>query len=78
MIRKAAAVSAFALMLAACGGGEATPEEDGETSAGPQGEVRGGTITDAMLPIAQVQSQAPQRGGGDDSSEEEGEEDDAE
>ena len=44
---------ALALFLAACGD-DATPEE-GQAS----GEVLEGTISDAMLPLEQVRSQAP-------------------
>lgn len=66
MTRKFLGLSAAALMLAGCGGGDNAAESgDGEDS-GPQGEVRGGTISDAMLPVAMVQSQSPKRGGDSD------------
>ncbi|RDS78588.1 hypothetical protein DL238_07235 [Alteriqipengyuania lutimaris] len=68
------------MLLAACGGGDESVEENTSEDTGPQGEVRGGTISDAMLPIAMVQSQSPQRGGDSDGedSEEDEEADDAE
>ena len=76
MIRKIAIVPGIALMLAACGGGEEATEVDETENAGPQGDVRGGTISDAMLPVAMVESQSPKRGGGDDSGDEEEEDGD--
>ncbi|WP_010414775.1 hypothetical protein [Citromicrobium sp. JLT1363] len=77
MKRKAAAIPALALVLLACGGGEEKADPASDETVGPQGEVQGGTISDAMLPIATVRSQAPRRGG--DSDESAGEErDDAE
>lgn len=79
MSRTIAFVPAIALMLAACGDGEESAETDETENAGPQGEVRGGTISDAMLPIAMVESQSPQRGGGDeDAGSEDGDGGDAE
>ena len=61
-----AASIAAALLLSACGGSEEAPETEATADAGPQGEVRGGTISDAMLPLDSVKSQSPQRGGDDD------------
>ena len=78
---RATGLTALAMLLAACGGGDDPAEQDGGEDTGPQGEVRGGTISDAMLPVAMLQSQSPQRGGGDSDGEdsEDGEEaDDAE
>jgi len=59
----AASIAALAL-LSACGDSEEAPETEATADAGPQGEVRGGTISDAMLPLDSVKSQSPQRGGG--------------
>lgn len=61
-----AASIAAALLLSACGDSEEAPETEATADAGPQGEVRGGTISDAMLPLDSVKSQSPQRGGDDD------------
>ena len=55
-----------ALLLSACGDSEEAPETEATADAGPQGEVRGGTISDAMLSLDSVKSQSPQRGGDDD------------
>ena len=65
MIRPAIAIPAIALLLAACGSGEAPDAQEGE-NVGPQGQVYGGTISDAMLPVGEVKSQSPQRGDNDD------------
>ena len=59
-----ASLPALALILSACSKDEAA-EADTSENAGPQGEVRGGTISDAMLPTAEVKSQSPRRGGSD-------------
>tara|TARA_B100000678_G_scaffold282287_2_gene280999 strand:+ start:2252 stop:2509 length:258 start_codon:yes stop_codon:yes gene_type:complete len=69
MTRTTASLFPLALLLAACGGGEDAPEAEATEDAGPQGEVRGGTISDAMLPVGTLRSQSPQRGGDDDTSE---------
>lgn len=51
-------VPVLALVLAACGEEpEATMADD--TDGAAEGEVLGGTISDAMLPIDSVQSQSP-------------------
>jgi len=60
----AASIAALAL-LSACGESEEAPVADETENAGPQGEVRGGTISDAMLPLDTVRSQSPRRGGDD-------------
>ncbi|GAB5348217.1 hypothetical protein TMRO357_01151 [Alteriqipengyuania sp. 357] len=80
MTRTLIGLSAAALMLAGCGSSEETAKPEASEAAGPQGEVRGGSITDAMLPVAMVQSQSPQRGGEteDGDAEEDGEEDNGE
>ena len=84
MTRTLIGLSAAALMLAGCGSSDDTAQPAASEQAGPQGDVRGGSITDALLPVAMVQSQSPQRGGdqedGDtaESSGEVGEEGDAE
>ena len=64
MTRLAMTMPAVALLLCACGS-EKQPEPDDTEVVGPQGEVQGGTISDAMLPIGEVKSRSPQRGGGD-------------
>ena len=60
----AASIAALAL-LSACGDSEEAPETEATADAGPQGEVRGGTISDAMLPLDTVRAQSPRRGGDD-------------
>lgn len=67
MSRKFVIVPAMAALLAACGDSEEAPATQETQDAGPQGEVRGGTISDAMLPIGTVRSQSPQRGDDNDS-----------
>ena len=48
-----------AIMLSACGG-DAPPEEtEAEAERGAKGEVIGGTISDAMIPLDQLRSQSP-------------------
>ena len=74
MTRFALVLPAIALLLSACGG-EKAPEADATKEAGPQGQVYGGTISDAMLPLGELESQSPQRGGDD---EDDQKEDDAE
>ena len=73
MTRKLIGLSALTLLLAGCGGSDedVAPAETREGS-GPQGEVRGGSITDAMLPVAMVQSESPKRGEDDGDNEESG------
>lgn len=46
-------------LLAACGGD--TPASEGQAAgeAGPQGDVAGGTISDDMIPLAELKSQSP-------------------
>ena len=55
MIRVLAAVP-LALALAACGENTEQPADDTRSA---EGEVLGGTIDDAMLPLDTVQSQSP-------------------
>ena len=57
MTRTVLTATALALLLAACSDSEPAPAEQG--ASGAEGEVLGGTITDAMLPLDSVQSQAP-------------------
>ncbi len=68
------------LLLAACNDEPAVSTEDDGREA--SGEVLEGTISDAMLPVGEVRSQAPQRapdpvapasGGGDAAAAEDGE-----
>ena len=73
MTRYALVLPAFALLLSACGD-EKAPAADATKEAGPQGQVYGGTISDAMLPLGELESQSPQRGG----DEEDQKKDDAE
>lgn len=57
------------LALAACTD-EPAPAETSAADADAQGEVQGGTISDAMLPLDEVRSKSPplaREGGGDDS-----------
>lgn len=53
---RTAAILALALLAAACTENAAVPAEQGDTAAG---EVLGGTISDAMIPLEQLESQAP-------------------
>tara|TARA_R100001129_G_scaffold61807_2_gene42040 strand:+ start:111 stop:341 length:231 start_codon:yes stop_codon:yes gene_type:complete len=76
MTRFALALPVIALLLSACGD-EKTPDADATEEAGPQGQVYGGTISDAMLPIGEVKSQSPQRGDDEDKDDKK-EKDDAE
>jgi hypothetical protein len=50
-------VPAAALLLSACEGEPAGPVVDGNGTA--EGEVLGGTISDDMIPLEQLRSQAP-------------------
>lgn len=50
------AASALALALAACGDKAEQPADDTRSA---EGEVLGGTIDDAMLPLDTVKSQSP-------------------
>jgi len=77
MTRTALALPALALILCACSE-DAPAQADSSETAGPQGEVRGGTISDAMLPTAEVKSQSPRRGGDDTAGDDEAGGDDAE
>ena len=63
MIARAAASLAALALLAACGS-DAAPQQSAGGS-GAEGEVEGGTISDAMLPLESVTSQSPSRGGDD-------------
>ena len=50
---------AGAILLSACGD-DAPPEEtEAEAGRGAKGEVLGGTISDAMIPLDQLRSQSP-------------------
>ena len=77
-IMKIAPIAA-ALALVACSG-EAEPEEaegPGEQGGSVKGEVLGGSISDAMLPLDELRSQSPPlRAARSDSSGEEASEDD--
>lgn len=56
MAGKAMAVALATCLLAACGDDARRGENDDRTAAG---EVRGGTISDEMLPLDQLKSQSP-------------------
>ena len=59
IVRPLAILLPGAALLAACGGetpSEETPVEEGRDA---QGEVVGGTISDAMIPIDRLRSQSP-------------------
>ena len=47
------------LLLAACGGGGDEPQDGGGDGRTATGEVLEGSISDAMIPLDQVKSQAP-------------------
>lgn len=49
-------ILALALLAAACNEETAPPSEQGSAAAG---EVLGGEISDAMIPLGQLESQAP-------------------
>ncbi|RZV33793.1 MAG: hypothetical protein EX262_06120 [Sphingomonadaceae bacterium] len=59
----AAALGFATLMLAGCDGGseKVDPTEEG---AGAQGEILGGTISDAMIPVEELRSSSPPAGQG--------------
>ena len=54
-----AGTAASLLILAGC---DDDPQPEPTAGSGAAGEVQGGTISDAMLPIESVTSQAPSRG----------------
>ena len=53
---KRSAILALALCAAACSEDAARPAVEGDRAAG---EVLGGSISDAMIPLEQLESQAP-------------------
>ena len=55
-MNRAAPLAALMLLAAACTEEAGTTAERGGTAAG---EVQGGTISDAMIPLEQLDSQAP-------------------
>ena len=57
-MKRFAMIAAASLALAACSDDPA-PVEDSEENLDARGEVLGGTISDAMLPLDTVTSQAP-------------------
>ena len=58
MIRSLALVAIVALALTACGSDPAPAQQDGD-NRGAEGEVQGGTISDAMIPLDTLTSQSP-------------------
>ena len=71
MKRTSIALLALATPLAACGDDPA-PIADSTEDAGAQGEILGGTISDAMLPVDGLQSQSPSMASDDDDSDDGG------
>ncbi|MCH2487714.1 MAG: hypothetical protein MK010_08240 [Erythrobacter sp.] len=67
MMMRSSVSCVLLMMLAACGSDPApAPSDDGRQGA--EGEVRGGTISDDMLPLDTLRSQSPpQSGVGEDS-----------
>lgn len=53
---KRTAILALAVFVAACGNETGAPAEQGKAAAG---EVLPGSISDAMIPLEQIDSQAP-------------------
>lgn len=53
---KRTALAGLALLLAGCGDQTATPAEQGGAASG---EVLPGSVSDAMIPLEQLESQAP-------------------
>ena len=64
--------------LTACGDDSAPAAAGGEGAAGVAGDVQGGVISDDMLPLESVTSQAPARGGDGEDGGDDTESDDAE
>ena len=54
-------IAGLALPLAACGD-DPSPSAPTGSGSGAQGELLGGSISDEMLPLDQVRSQAPSMG----------------
>ena len=59
MLRTAILMILAAGTLAGCGDSAPTPAATDDASAGAKGEVIGGTISDAMLPLDRLRSQSP-------------------
>jgi len=57
-MRRLAIISVAMGMLAACGGDAEAPNNTSDNSQA-EGEVLGGSVSDAMLPLDQLQSQSP-------------------
>ena len=51
-------ILAAALLLGACGSGQDTARESGDAKEA-EGEVLGGSISDDMIPLGELQSQSP-------------------
>ncbi len=56
MMQRTVSTIVLTTALAACGSGDVPATADG---ADAQGEIRGGTISDAMLPLDQLKSESP-------------------
>ncbi|MDG5749216.1 hypothetical protein P8Q88_13625 [Qipengyuania sp. XHP0207] len=65
MIRSLTLAVPLAFALVACGDETAEPAGQGD-DRGARGEVLGGTISDDMIPLDQLQSQSPPLRGADD------------
>ncbi|GAA4050879.1 hypothetical protein [Parerythrobacter jejuensis] len=70
MIRRIVLLAALPLALAACGDDPVVEPAVEESGGDAQGDVRGGSISDAMLPLDSVESQSPTQGGDDEDGEE--------
>ncbi len=57
--RPAFCLVAGAIMLSACGSDAPSEETEAEAGRGAKGEVMGGTISDAMIPLDQLKSKSP-------------------
>lgn len=57
MIRPTVAMLAVTIALGACGAEPAAEEAD--TGVGAKGQVEGGTISDAMIPLDELKSRPP-------------------
>jgi hypothetical protein len=69
MTKRALLLASFTLMLAACEGDAGTSaEQKPADDRGADGEVLGGTVSDAMIPYEDLQSTSPTAGGGSSSS----------
>ena len=59
MIRSALSLAAATVMLSGCGDDSPPAETEVEAERNAKGEVIGGTISDAMIPLDRLHSQSP-------------------